>query len=380
MALVSVARTACSQVSEDIVIGRKSGLHSGVLNKDIQLSIHIPASYQETDKQYPVLYIFQTHFEQVSGAVKSLYDYDLTPEIIVVRIDNYEFGYLTPTRIKSNPNSGQADNFLQFFKEELFPFIDASYRTHPYRIVFSNSWGAMFGAYAILARPDVFNAAIASIPWVNYDGEERYMIKNVERFLNSGKYNANYLFMTMDDESELLPDLEIFIGKLKNSPRPGLKWEYHHWQEEDHTSTPYRSVYTGLRRLFEGWNQIPADIVEQGLGKIREYESSLDTDYGYDIGVSHSALRGAGRELQNKKRYEAAIAVYEYGIEKNPDNPFAYVTLGKAYEENNQIGLARKAFEEGYRIAVETSHPQMKWVKSFVDRIVEKIRTEKNGN
>lgn len=37
--------------------------------------------------------------EQVSGAVKNLYDYELTPKMIVARIDNYEFGYVTLGRV-----------------------------------------------------------------------------------------------------------------------------------------------------------------------------------------------------------------------------------------------------------------------------------------
>ena len=109
---------------EHIVIGHKIKIQSKILEKEMQLSIHIPDEYETSDEKYPVLFTFQTHFEQVSGTIKNLYDYNLVPKIIVVRIDNYEFGYLTPTKIESNPNSGKADLFLQFFKAELIPFIN----------------------------------------------------------------------------------------------------------------------------------------------------------------------------------------------------------------------------------------------------------------
>ncbi len=360
--------------SDDIIIGRKVKMQSNILEKEIQLSIHIPDGYADSAERYPVLYIFQTHFEQVSGAVKNLYDYNLTPKIIVVSIDGYEFGYLTPTKIERDPNSGQADKFLQFFKDELFPFMDLNYRTRPYRLVFSNSWGAMFGAYAVLAKPDVFNAAIASIPWIMYDNENQFILKNTELFLNKGKYN-NFLYMTMDNELELLSHLEPFIDILKNNPQQGLEWQYNHWPEEDHTSTPYRSIYSGLGALFADWTRVPKEIADKGLDEIKKHEINLNNKFGYEIGISTTALRLAGQEFKQKENYEEAVAIYKYAIEKNPENAFAYVTLGRAYEENNQLELAKKAFDKGYEIAVSTSHPQVKWVKNFVDGINKKIES-----
>ncbi len=147
-----------------IVIGHKTRMQSEVLEKEIRLSVHVPARQDDPNERDPVLFTFQTHFEMVGGAVKNLYDYRTAPKMIVVSIDNYEFGYLTPTKVESVPYSGKADLFLRFFKEEPFPSIDSRYPTHPYRIIFSNSWGAMFAANEILGKPDVFNAAIASIP------------------------------------------------------------------------------------------------------------------------------------------------------------------------------------------------------------------------
>ena len=85
--------------------------------------------------------------------------------------------------------------------------------------------------------------------------------------------------------------------------------------------------------------------------------------------MSSSALRQAGSKLRQEGNYARAIALFKYALEKNPDNPFAYVTLGRAYQENNQLLLARESFEQAYQIAESTSHPQVKWVKNFLDRI-----------
>lgn len=363
---------AYPQKTQTIEIGKKETIPSKVLEKDIRLSLHIPSDYDTSKERYPILITFQTHFEQVAGAVKNLYDYKLIPKTIVVRVDGYEFGYLTPTKIESNPNSGKADLFLRFFKHELFPYLDRNYRTHPYRIVFSNSWGAMFAAYSILAKPDVFNAAIASIPWLPYDGEEKFMLRNSKRFLKDGNFR-NFLYMAMDDESVILPDLDSFLRILRKHPQEGLDWEYHYWPDEDHTSTPYRSIYSGLRALYKGWNKIPIEVANKGIDAIKDFEAGLNKKFGYPIGVSSVALRVAGQELKNDKRYDVALAIYEYAVEKSPNDSFVYVNLGRAYEESGKLEQAKKAYEKGYEIAVATSDPQIKWVKNFVDRINKKL-------
>lgn len=370
--LLLIHAPAHAENADDVTIGKSIKLQSTILQKEVHLSIHLPSGNNDAGNRYPVLYTFQTHFEQVAGAVKNLYDYSLIPEMMVVRIDNYEFGYLTPSVIAGNPNSGQADTFLEFFENELFPFVDSEYRTHPYRIVFSNSWGAMFVAYAILSRPELFNAGIASIPWISYDGEERFILNSVERFLETREFN-NFLYMTMDDELDDLPDLPRFIEILRNHPTPGLDWEYLHWPEEDHASTPYRSIYSGLRALYGGWNRIPEQVSSKGLKGIREYEITLNGRFGYDIGVSGAALRLAAQSLQKRSDYTSAIAIYEYVTAKEPDNAFAYVSLGRALEADGQLERARDAFQAAYRIAESTSHPQIKWIESFLNGVKKKI-------
>lgn len=235
----------------------------------------------------------------------------------------------------------------------------------------------MFSAYAILAKPEIFNSAIASIPRILLDGESEFMINMAEEFLNKNTYK-NFLYMTMDNESEILRDLEMFLDVLRRLPKQGLTWEYHYWPQEDHTSTPYRSIYSGLRSIYAGWNQIPSDIIYLGLAEIKKYESSLNQNFGYDIGISPSALRVAGQELKNSNKFEEAISIFKYAIEKNPDDAMGYVKLGRAYEEKDMMLLAKDAFEKAYDIAVASSHPQVKWIKNFLDRTLENTEDIEN--
>ena len=99
-----------SQTLPDIVVGHTDRITSTLPGKEIGLSIHLPDTEQKGP--FPVLVVFQTHFEQVAGTVKNLYDYGLVPGIFVVSINDYEYGYLTPSVVDGTPHSGQARSLI----------------------------------------------------------------------------------------------------------------------------------------------------------------------------------------------------------------------------------------------------------------------------
>ena len=79
--------------------------------------------------------------------------------MIVVGIENVNqdtrYRDFTPTHAEGFhdediPTSGGADNFLNFLKKELAPFIDKNYRTEPFRIIIGTSMGGLFTSYALI--------------------------------------------------------------------------------------------------------------------------------------------------------------------------------------------------------------------------------------
>ena len=304
----------------------------------------------------------------------------LIPETIVINIETYEYGYLTPTSVERDLSWGKADQFLQFFKEDLFPFIDSTYRTVPYRLLYSGAIGGVLPVYAILAKPDIFNAGIAAIPWIIYDNENRYMINSTESFLKNNKYK-NFLYIVMDNEFELLQDLETFVNVLRRFPQQGLEWEYHFWPEEDHYSTGPRSLHSGLRSLYKEWNTIPVEIAYQGLERIIRHENYLNEKFGYEIGISLNALWWVGQEHLKNKQYDKAIAIFNYRVEKHPNDAFIYVDLGIAYERANQLESARKTYEKAYDIEAASADPNIRRIKrieNFLGNINKRINETKN--
>jgi hypothetical protein len=53
-----------TQDEDKIVIGNKVKMHSKILGREMQLSVHVPEDYDKSNERYPVLYTFHSHLEK----------------------------------------------------------------------------------------------------------------------------------------------------------------------------------------------------------------------------------------------------------------------------------------------------------------------------
>ncbi len=139
----------------------------------------------------------------------------------------------------------------------------------------------------MLTEPDYFQVAVASGPWLIYDREEKYILKNVSGMLKNKTFNGNSLFFSAGDQPELTPSLEELAKIMKTDAPVGLRWEYDPMEKDDHGSIQYKTVFDGLRELYRPWNTIPAEISKKGVKAIRKYSENLKNIYGYDLKKVH---------------------------------------------------------------------------------------------
>ena len=66
--------------------------------------------------------------------------------------------------------TGGAPKFRNFLKEELFPYIDTTYRTEPNnRTINGYSLGGLFATYTLFTEPKLFNNYIIGSPHFSWD-------------------------------------------------------------------------------------------------------------------------------------------------------------------------------------------------------------------
>ena len=158
---------------------RISGFASNVLGNAREITVYLPAGYDEReDVRYPVIYmqdgqnLFDAHRAYVPGnhwrlqeaADAAIGERTARPMIIVgvdhagpARIDEY-----TPVKDRKHNGGGRAADYARFLIEELKPAIDARFRTLPdaeNTAVGGSSLGGLVALDLALRHADVFRAA-----------------------------------------------------------------------------------------------------------------------------------------------------------------------------------------------------------------------------
>jgi predicted alpha/beta superfamily hydrolase len=361
---------AAQTLGDDIVIGRSIRLQSAIYRQEIELSVYLPRDYERSDDRYPVLYSVHSRFLHNAGAVAELSGIHMPP-LMYVHIDSYDSGDLIPTAIESRPGSGGADRLIAFFREELIPSIDANFRTQPFRALQSGSWGGVFALYTLLTQPDVFDAYLASTPWLIYDEDEKFMLNNAERWLAAGEFDNEFVFLALGNDSDpgLRESVDSLARLLHGSELRGLKFHYVVWEDEDHASTPHKALYDGLRWTFRDWAEVPNDVILGGIDAITRYADGLGGTYGFDIGIHPRSLSQEAQRHIREGDFEGAVELLALAVELSPGIPYLHARLGQAYERANQLEVALRHFERAHELAVVQRHPDVSAFADYITRV-----------
>ena len=264
-------------------------LRSDILNRDMQLFIKLPWSYEHSDKSYPVLYCTDANRSfPLYSATSLIFETPGPPteEILIVGI-----GYkLNPDRLKAlgqwaiwrtldftpvnraeinqwwvdrlspllageavNVRSGGAQDFLTSIRQEIIPYIGANYRTSPTnRGLAGYSDGGLFTLHALFHAPELFQRYFAGSPSM-WD----QLFLDEEVYASSHKDLPAKLFITAGaNEAELLDKLNMFLNRLRSRNYPNLDLQTHIFEDEGHASAYPASVSRALCTLYnEDWRK-----------------------------------------------------------------------------------------------------------------------------
>jgi enterochelin esterase-like enzyme len=373
--ILAIGGTGCggrAGGSTDIIIGQQMEFQSDILEMPVELKVYLPEGYESSEEVYPVLYIFRDYFHLSSGLVQDLVSNHEIPPIVIIDFTNCPFNHFTPTAIGSSPGTGNADELIRFMEEELIPYADRHFRTRDYRIIFAQSWGGMFCGYTLLTRPNIFRAALASSPWLIYDGEEQFFLKNAGKWLDEHEYGNSFLFFTGGNQPELVPTLEQLVRELEMSAPEGLRWKYDPMVKADHGALVSKTLFAGLKELYADWATIPDSVMAGGPSDIQRYRNGLTSRFGYDIGFSRLSLNRYGWNLKLEGKLEEARAIFEYQIENFPNAPHAYGSLGKTYEDLGEFVRARECYQRAMEKAEQFRPGNVETYRTYLEALEQK--------
>jgi predicted alpha/beta superfamily hydrolase len=232
-----------------------------VTGQEYELQISLPGGYAGSDKKYPVLYLMDSQWDfPLAIALYGEQYYDgFIPEIIIVGVtwggirpkpDSLRARDYTPTKESGVPQSGGADNFLSFMKNELFPFIEANYKADKNdRILMGCSLGGLFTMYALFTHPDMFQRYVAASPAFGWGNEALYQYEK-KYFENKSNPPAK-LFMCMGGVETSVPGFQKLTNHLNDRHYASLQIESRVLDNTGHSGTKGEGFARGLQFVFK---------------------------------------------------------------------------------------------------------------------------------
>lgn len=268
--------TSLSIASEVIDFGIKSKITSNVLQETRRYYVYLPPSYRNADICYPVIYLLdgdEHRWKVVAGMIEGLSSETLEQQVveaIVVAVPSSENAIrerdLTPTNIsewtfhgkvldKFNGNIGNAAAYLSFFKTELIPEINKTYRTTNQRVVVGESFGGLFAPYALLFDSSVFTDYLIIDPTSLWDNN--YLNRAFANFKFKSSIPAANVYFAFANNSALgeigntnLKWGQGFAASISSSSTGKLKVKEQYFEAESHGTVALLGWYNGFKYLL----------------------------------------------------------------------------------------------------------------------------------
>lgn len=280
-------------------------LNSKILGEYREIYVSLPENYGNSAHHYPVVFVLDAEylFELTNSIIKIQSSRNYMPESIVIGIPNNTGKRLDMAlelfSDKGAPffygeNIGQADKYLAFFRNELFPLLEAKFRVNEHRTVIglSPSFGPVLQAF--WSEPDLFRGYIV-------------LAAEIGQYMKSGEMVADKIVNTIEDKSR--KQSAIYIGtssndiakrgdseaklyenipsRLAKTANPNIHYKFEIIPNEDHYSMVIKGIHSGLETIYPRekwdisyrrfWNSpAPAKALEDAY-------KQLSTEYGFEI-------------------------------------------------------------------------------------------------
>lgn len=245
-------------------------LKSSTNQKTYDLYVKLPKSYSKPDKKFPILILTDSDysFPLVTSITRRL----SVEEFIIVGISYSKDDKATISRTRDytptfSPNeprghskesklaSGKADDFVAFIKDDVFAFLESTYKTDMTKKAFAgHSFGGLLANYMLVTTPNLFEYYLSGSPSLWYDN---YCINRFEKNYSKNHTNlkANvFMCIGMEEEtktgSKMVTEMFDFEKRLLSRNYKDLKIKSITIPDEGH-QTVYPSFITkGILWVF----------------------------------------------------------------------------------------------------------------------------------
>ena len=382
--LSSCNKTESTIELNHISIATTHTIASKILKEDRKVLISLPVGYEKTTSKYPVLVLTDgmQNIKHAIGSIELLTRTGSIPPIIVVGIQSVNRTKdFSPTVSENSPGSGNGPKYLEFIEKEVLPFVDSNYRTHPFRVLEGHSLGGIFTAYALMEKPELFDAHIILSPsfWWN---KEEFINKSGTFFKANQHLEKGMYFSIGEDESSskwgMRKELSNFVDSLKANKPKNLRFKHTEFKNEGHMSSPLLGTYFGLKWVFSDMLYTDEQLKNYTDEAFLAHEQKMIDKYGSEAKKSAESYVMLSNYVSSKKKYKSAITILKRGIDAYDYDIFLKYSLAKAYEKDKNIPEAIATYKAGIETSKKHKFAYEDRLQKEIDRLEEESILKKN--
>jgi len=354
--------------TQPIASVRSEQIASVKIGETREFWVSVPDGYSESGEGFPVLYLMDGEMNFNSGLIGGVRYAALMgkmPEFIIVGIKNTDRSKdVFPEEVTYGDGSkggGRADRYLDFIRDELMPYIDKTYRTGNFRVLYGTSNTGFTTVYALLRSPDMAQAYIAASATLSIPS---FRAKRDE-WIRGFKGGKRRLVAVMGEND--FPTILSLNGALKEAldtlAPPGLTGQFRVIGNGGHV--PAESLLEGMSALFEGW-QIAQPLKESTFAEIRKQADLRLERFGVPGKLPEDGLRELGEGLLGEKKAVLALEVLQYRADLYPRSADAQVSLGDAFRLAGQTEKARACYDQA--LALNPGHAAAKAKRAELEK------------
>ncbi|MBT3547553.1 MAG: hypothetical protein HN487_07700 [Flavobacterium sp.] len=335
---------------------------SEVLNDFRDISIYLPKSYgKDSISNFPLAIVLDGHklFDLYVGTSNYYSSQDSAPEQIVVGIDmkdtrRKDVGYEITTGNLIN----DAELFYRFVRDEIIPYVEATYKTSPFLTIVGESLTANFITHFLKEEYSIFNAYICLNPTLSknintqiqsYRIEDLSSEDNIFYFYLSGNPYAN------DEKKTNIKNFGKFINSIEVDNFNVVFDEFSN--SPSSLSTVGEGMSRAFTKVFEIYSRITADEFNTKIKNLSPPDAIsyleikyLDIEFlfGSNIGIRKTDIFAIEDIILDKENGDFLDDFGEMILKLFPSSEMGHYYLGKYYESGKDFKAALEQYRLGY--------------------------------
>ncbi|MBU8922842.1 MAG: hypothetical protein KOO63_13580 [Bacteroidales bacterium] len=339
-----------------VSIGTIRKIHSEALGDERTLLVSLPENYAGTEFRYPVLYLLygdqvKGYFAETVHHIHRLASMGAIPELIIVGVANVE-RYRDLRPVATRGLSSRIDQFIEFVREEMIPFIDSEYKTKDFRILVGPQAGAVFGLYVLTGESDLFDAYILNNPF-EADNCREILMERAESFFGADLpaytcLQISCVTKTLNRELTEAVESARRFAEMTSRLAPGNLDLNMIYIDDNEDFIPSPNQKDGLKNLFADY-KFPEDRKVDRLKDFTSHYDALSAKLGFDVGYPELPMVFKAVDLNRRGRTVEAVEMLEFLLEENPRSlnglwQLANIKRGQG-ERDDAIKLFRRCLE-----------------------------------